>query len=161
MSTESPFSFTMKVGKNNDLLTGRADTVGEMAIKIQELRQLAAILDDGTTAVQNPVQVAQQNLTNAGIGYTVVEGGAGAATAPAAAAPAAGTPIETINDKWGNEWTYGHPDAPNLPDGRGKYARKRGTSQAGKAYTGWFDPAKGPKPFPKGAVEAETIWPSR
>ena len=61
-------------------------------------------------------------------------------------------------DRYGNEWTYGHPDAPALPDGRGKYAKKKGTSKAGKAYVGWFDPAKGPKPFAPGAVEAETIW---
>ena len=45
-----------------------------------------------------------------------------------------------------------------LPDGRGRYARKKGKSKAGKVYTGWFDPAKGPKPFPKGEVEAEAIW---
>ncbi len=66
--------------------------------------------------------------------------------------------IEVVKDKYGNEWTYGHPDAPDLPDGRGKYAKKKGVSKAGKAYVGWFDPAKGPKPFKPGVAEAETIW---
>ena len=67
---------------------------------------------------------------------------------------------ETVKDKWDNEWTYSLPNAPDLPDGRGKYAFKKGVSQNGKTYRGWFDPAKGPKPFKPGATEAPTIWPS-
>jgi hypothetical protein len=85
-----------------------------------------------------------QALTNAGLNPTVVSSGP--------------TSIEVVKDKYNNEWTYGHPDAPDLPDGRGKYAKKKGVSKAGKNYVGWFDPAKGPKPFTVGAVEAETIW---
>lgn len=72
--------------------------------------------------------------------------------------PVASIGVEALKDRYGNEWTYGLPDAPPLPDGRGFYARKRGISKAGKSYVGWFDPVKGPKPFSKGVAEAETIW---
>lgn len=69
--------------------------------------------------------------------------------------------IEMVNDRYGNTWTYNRPDAPALPDGRGLYAHKSGLSKENKRYEGWFDPAKGPKPFPKGSVEAPAIWPKR
>lgn len=72
--------------------------------------------------------------------------------------PVASIGVEALKDRYGNEWTYGLPDAPPLPDGRGFYAKKRGISKAGKSYVGWFDPVKGPKPFSKGVAEAETIW---
>ncbi len=61
--------------------------------------------------------------------------------------PVASIGVEALKDRYGNEWTYGLPDAPPLPDGRGFYAKKRGISKAGKSYVGWFDPVKGPKPF--------------
>jgi hypothetical protein len=148
-TTESPFSLTVKVGRNNDLLTGRADTAEEMLVRVQQLKQIAASLQDVAQVqepapVQDAVAQAISNLAAGGITGTVVPG-----------------ELEVITDKWGSEWTYNHPDAPDLPDGRGKYARKKGTGKSGKPYTGWFDPAKGPKPFTRGAVEAETIWPQR
>ena len=142
-TTESPFSLTVKVGRNNDLLTGRADTVEEMLVRVQQLKQIAASMQD-VAHVADPVEQAVATLAAGGITGTVVAG-----------------ELETVTDKWGNEWTYNHPEAPDLPDGRGKYARKKGVGKTGKAYAGWFDPAKGPKPFPKGSVEAETIWPQR
>jgi hypothetical protein len=145
-TTESPFSLTIKVGSNNDLLTGRADTVEEMIARIEELQQLRRALDGAPAAapMQDATQQAVQTLAAGGITGTVIA-----------------NEIETIKDKWNNEWTYNHPDAPDLPDGRGKYALKKGVGKTGKAYTGWFDPAKGPKPFAKGAVEADAIWPER
>ena len=66
--------------------------------------------------------------------------------------------VETLNDRYGNRYTYGLADAPSLPDGRGKYVRKDWTSQQGKALKAWVDPAKGPKPVAKGENEAEIIW---
>jgi len=146
-TTESPFSLTVKVGPNNDLLTGRADTKEEMSQRIADLRELTAVLQGSSqSAVKDDTQAAVQALAGAGITTQVVE---------------ESTAIDTQMDRYGNEWTYGHPDAPDLPDGRGKYARKKGTNKAGRAYVGWFDPVKGPKPFSKGAVEAEPIWPQR
>ena len=52
---------------------------------------------------------------------------------------------ETITDKWGVRWEYGRPDAPATP--RGPAVAKHATSQAGKAYSRWEDPAAGPKWF--------------
>lgn len=151
--TESMFSFTVKL--NGDLFTVRGNTIDEFknnlvsavaATTDATALQAAALGRGATGGAYTPTNMEQavQNLQNAGL---IAE--------PVAATPQA---IEVVKDKYGNEWTYGHPDAPNLPDGRGKYAKKKGVSKAGKAYVGWFDPAKGPKPFSPGVTEAETIW---
>jgi hypothetical protein len=153
--TESMFSYTGKLN-STDLFTVRGNSVSEFAANLTAAVEAIA----SATALQ-------QSLNNRSGGAS---GGAFAASAAAVQVlqdaglnptpVAAGSPqaIEVIMDRYGNEWTYGHPDAPALPDGRGKYAKKKGTSKAGKAYIGWFDPAKGPKPFTPGVVEAETIW---
>ncbi len=65
---------------------------------------------------------------------------------------------EIVLDKYENEWTYNLPNAPALPDGRGKYAFKNWVDANGKRRKAWVDPAKGPKPFAKGASEAPLIW---
>jgi hypothetical protein len=44
-TTESPFSLTIKVGRNNDLLTGRADTAADMLDRITELNMLKEKID--------------------------------------------------------------------------------------------------------------------
>ena len=146
--TESKFSFTGKLN-GTDLFTVRGDSIEEyvtnltMATEaIKAATELQTILGGrgGMTSMDKAVQA----LADAGMNPQPVSDG-----------PAS---IEVIKDKYNNEWTYGHPDAPDLPDGRGKYAKKKGISKAGKAYVGWFDPSKGPKPFSVGAVEAETIW---
>jgi len=151
--TESTFSYTGKLN-GQDLFTVRGNNVAEFKSNltaaleaISEAQSLHSLLINRPAgAVYAPTNMEQaiQNLQSAGM----------------LAEPAQTTPqaIEVVKDKYGNEWTYGHPDAPDLPDGRGKYAKKKGVSKAGKAYVGWFDPAKGPKPFKPGVAEAETIW---
>jgi len=154
--TESMFSYTGKLN-STDLFTVRGNSVSEFR----------ANLTAAVEAIASAVEL-QQSLNNRSGGAS---GGAFAASAAAVqvlqdaglnptpvTAGTTAAAIEVIMDRYGNEWTYGHPDAPALPDGRGKYAKKKGTSKAGKAYVGWFDPAKGPKPFTPGATEAETIW---
>ena len=154
--TESMFSYTGKLN-SSDLFTVRGNSVSEFRANltaaveaIASATELQRSLNNRTGAAtggafaNNTMDTAVQALADAGLNPS-----------PVAASAAA---IEVITDRYGNEWTYGHPDAPALPDGRGKYAKKKGTSKAGKAYIGWFDPAKGPKPFSPGAVEAETIW---
>ena len=150
--TESMFSYTGKLN-GNDLFTVRGNSVSEFKANlnaaleaISDAQGLHAMLLNRTTggAYAPNMEQAIAGLQAAGLNPQPV------ATTPQA--------IEVVKDKYGNEWTYGHPDAPDLPDGRGKYAKKKGVSKAGKAYVGWFDPAKGPKPFSPGAVEAETIW---
>jgi hypothetical protein len=146
--TESTFSYTGKLN-SSDLFTVRGNTVAEFranltsAIEaIAEATTLQTTLGGrgGMTSMDKAVQA----LVDGGLNPT-----------PVSSDPLA---IEVVKDKYGNEWTYGHPDAPDLPDGRGKYAKKKGVSKAGKNYVGWFDPAKGPKPFKPGVTEAETIW---
>lgn len=155
--TESMFSYTGKLN-STDLFTVRGNSVAEFKANlnaaveaIAEAVQLQARLGrplpapTGNAYTPNAEQAIQM-LQDAGLNPQPVAAG----TAPQS--------IEVVKDKYGNEWTYGHPDAPDLPDGRGKYAKKKGVSKAGKAYVGWFDPAKGPKPFKPGVTEAETIW---
>lgn len=152
--TESMFSYTGKLN-GQDLFTVRGNSVAEFKANlvaaveaIAEAQSLQSVLVNRPTgAVYAPTNMDQaiQNLQNAGL----------IAEPATSSAPQS---IEVVKDKYGNEWTYGHPDAPDLPDGRGKYAKKKGVSKAGKAYVGWFDPAKGPKAFKPGVVEAETIW---
>ena len=102
-TTESPFSLTIKVGPNNDLLTGRADTKEEMTQRIADLRELTAVLQGSSQ--KDDTQAAVEALAGAGVATQVVE---------------EATAIDTQVDRYGNEWTYGHPDAPDLSDGRGK-----------------------------------------
>jgi len=151
--TESTFSYTGKLN-GQDLFTVRGNTVAEFKSNltaaleaISEAQSLHSLLINrpaGAVYASTNMEQAIQNLQNAGM--------------LADSAPTTPQAIEVVKDKYGNEWTYGHPDAPDLPDGRGKYAKKKGVSKAGKAYVGWFDPAKGPKPFKPGVAEAETIW---
>lgn len=109
-TTESPFSLTIKVGKNNDLLTGRADTAQEMIQRVTELRQLAALVEGPLQDVTAPVIHAQQvepapvtmqeavNNLNAG-GFTgqIIQG-------PESS-------IEMKEDKFGGQYIRGNPDA--------------------------------------------------
>jgi hypothetical protein len=149
--TESTFSYTGKLN-GQDLFTVRGMSIAEFKANLmaaveaineaQSLQSLLVNKPSGNAYAPNMEQ-AIQVLQDAGM------------NPQPASSPQT---IEVVKDKYGNEWTYGHPDAPDLPDGRGKYAKKKGISKAGKAYVGWFDPIKGPKPFKPGAAEAETVW---
>lgn len=59
---------------------------------------------------------------------------------PVQAAP---TGVETVEDRWGNKWTYGRADAPICPNG--PMVLKSATNMSGKPYVGFFDPAGGPR----------------
>lgn len=113
-TTESPFSLTIKIGPNNDLLTGRADSKEEMALRIEELRELAAAMQGTSTppTVQQAVATVQQSM-----GAQVIEGDGA---------------IETKEDKFGNRYTRGNPDAG--PCAHGARIQKNGTNKAGRAY---------------------------
>lgn len=75
---------------------------------------------------------------------------------PAPAASSGG--METDSDRYGNTYVYGHPDAPDLPDGRGKYIQKDWEDRNGTRRKAWVDPIDGPRPFSKGEQKAKTIW---
>lgn len=122
-TTESPFSLTIKVGPNNDLLTGRADTLEEMLARVDDLRTVQAYM--GTAVAAAPAQVsheqAVQNLNAGGIATTDITGTAAA--------------IEQKTDKWGNVYTKGDPSAGTCAHGP-RYVKK-GTNKAGRPYTGY------------------------
>ena len=149
--TEARFSFTTKI--NGDLLTVRGDSIEEFDNNIGEL----ATSLQGVTDLQEAVRAV--GVVAAAVSDQPAQAALATHYDAAPAAPAG--EVETLPDRYGNQWTYNLPDAPDLPDGRGKYALKAGTSKAGKPYKIFSDPAKGPKPFPKGAFEAEAIWPKR
>ena len=117
MSTESPFSLTIKVGANNDLLTGRADTLEEFLARIDDLRTAQEYL-----AATGTVHQAVQNLQ------------AGGLIAPSPApAPSGGIAEQT--DKFGNRYVKGDPSVPSCVHGQRVVAHK--TSKAGKPYTAY------------------------
>ena len=155
--TESMFSFTGKLN-SSDLFTVRGNSVGEFTANLTAAVEAIASATELQRSLNNRTGAATGGAFANNTMDTAVQALADAGLNPSPVAPAGATAIEVIQDRYGNEWTYGHPDAPALPDGRGKYAKKKGISKAGKSYIGWFDPAKGPKPFTPGAVEAETIW---
>ena len=121
-STESPFSLTVKVGPNSDLLTGRANTLEEMLARIDELNTIKAYMGmSNNTAPVTTVPNAVQTLAAAGIAATDIT------DTPAA--------IEQKTDKWGNVYTKGDPSAGTCSHGP-RYV-KNGTNKAGRAYKGY------------------------
>lgn len=119
-TTESPFSLTLKVGPNNDLLTGRADTFEDMLLRIEELQRLATTMRGAPApapAASPQAEVARAvDAVVSEIGAEVVGGGA----------------IETKKDKWDNTYTKGNPDAGTCTHGPRIVANK--TNKAGRKY---------------------------
>lgn len=116
-STEAPFSLTIKIGPNNDLLTGRAETVEEMQERIKQLYSIASLISGKGQAPADDTARAVENLGAAGIATEVIsDGGA----------------IETKTDKWGNSFTKGSPDAGSCAHGARIVANK--TNKAGRKY---------------------------
>jgi hypothetical protein len=144
-TTESPFSLTIKVGPNNDLLTGRADTVDEMSIRIQQLQALATQMQGVKQPVAPPtVEQAVENLAAAGVTGTVVPAG-----------------IEVKEDRFNNKYTSGSPDAGSCE--HGPRIVKNGTNKAGRPYKAFV--CVNDSPFRVGtynkAAVCETTWPAK
>lgn len=146
-TTESPFSYTMKVGPNSDLLTGRADTVDEMSVRIQQLQALANQMQGVTQVVTPDVTPAQavQNVVDAGMAAETVTPGA----------------IEVKDDQWGNKFTRGNPDAGSCA--HGPRMVKNGTNKSGKQYKAYV--CVNDSPFREGKYDKNSIceiaWPPR
>ena len=111
----------------------------------------AALLDVPADKGQAVAQQLQQATRPVG-GANGLSGDG--STAPATPAQAAVTTPQTPattdgpreeTDKWGNVWTYAIPAAPSCP--HGPRVQKKGTSQAGKKYTGWECITKSPHGF--------------
>lgn len=162
--TEANFSFTTKLGP--DLFTVRGMTADEFdnnltAAIIGGLHDKAAALQEAIsgTAVERVAPAAPVQYVEP------VQAAPVAAPAhqyaPATHQPSPPGPVgnlEMVQDRWGNAYTYGHPNAPQLPDGRGAYIQKAWTTKAGKPAVAWVDPVKGPKPAKPGATIFEPIY---
>jgi hypothetical protein len=126
-TTESPFSLTIKVGPNHDLLTGRADTAAEMVTRIAELKSLAATMQGAATPQQ---QVVVEQLPDWAAQSAV------AAQQQAVAAVVQAMPgtvqIEEQLDQWGNRFVKGDPNGAVCIHGPRITAYKK--SKAGKPY---------------------------
>lgn len=150
-TTESPFSLTIKIGPNNDLLTGRADTAEEMLVRVQQLKDIAGAMQGVTQHVtsQAPVTTEQavENLAAAGVTGTVIS------------APSGG--LEQKEDRFGNKFTQGVPDAGSCQ--HGPRIVKNGTNKSGRPYKAYVCVNDSPfrtGPYNKESV-CETAWPSR
>lgn len=152
-SHESNYSFTTKI--SGDLLTVRGNTADEFSRNLDGFLLSPALLgkvcdfQDQVRQLNGGSQLAaaEAALSTAGVTATT-EWSQPAAPAPAAPAPQANAggleAVETVEDRFGNRWTYGLPNAPVGINGA--FVLKEGKSQKGKPYKGWFDRSKGPKP---------------
>lgn len=160
MSSESNFSVTVKTPKGS-LFTIRGDEASEFVARIESAVEASVefhvdmlekaisgqVSNPQPVVAQDPVAIVQQSLGGTVINETpkaepweVEQAGFAPVPPPAQQAPAG---VDTVQDRWGNRWTYGRADAPTCPNG--PMVLKQGTSQAGKSYAGWFDPAGGPR----------------
>lgn len=159
MSSEANITVTVKT-KAGTLFTIRGDEPAEFVQRIQDavvanlhdavgtLEELALMATPGTAHTQSaPVASAPSpiDLVTETFGATVISETAVAPSFAPVPPPAQAQPegVRTVTDRWGNQWTYGRPDAPVCA--HGTMVLKKGTSKAGKSYVGWFDPAGGPE----------------
>lgn len=136
--SEAPFSINVSPGRTPQV-TVRGTTFNEFSSHLEELSN-DPLFPDHVAAFCEAVNAgfASAELTKP----TAASTPAGAPAAKAASAVGAPS-MFTYTDKDGSTWTFEHPSAPALPDGRPyKYAIKEGTNKAGKPYKGLFDPAK-------------------
>ena len=128
-TTESPFSLTRKVGKNNDLLTGRADTADEMIVRIQELDRIEGHIDGGDALAD----------IKESLGATEVKPSKPAPPAPVPQAPTGSGDMRVVSTKYPDKfYIYDHPKAILTPKGT-KAILLWARSSNGKPYTKWVD----------------------
>jgi hypothetical protein len=147
--------FTVRGDSAAELVANITDTIAHSAHEaVAALEELllqgtpSAPIDFGQftqpqTVVSNPVDAVLS-----AVGGTVISTQS-TGVAPTEFAPvappvqAAPVGVDTVEDRWGNKWTYGRADAPICPNG--PMVLKQGTNQSGKPYVGFFDPAGGPR----------------
>lgn len=90
--------------------------------------------------------------------FAQVDSNIAATVTTPAASSGTGEGLSVEEDRWGKKFAYGHPDAPDLPDGRGKYILKFVKLKSGEEKKVWVDPAEGPRPCKPGSAKAKQIW---
>lgn len=156
--TEKNYVVNVK-NKQGTIVTFRGDTAQELNSNIDDFIDVAlefkiasveGILLGMSTApaapvvgIQSPQPSAVDLVQNTFGTMEVTETPITPSFAPVPPPSSGGGTVDTVEDRWGNKWTYGRADAPVSPNG--PMVLKQGTNQAGKSYVGWFDPAGGPR----------------
>jgi hypothetical protein len=132
----------------------RANSVDELLSRLREFNATDGIEEEIATfrlSVSNNGHAAAVAAVKETLGGEVIN-----QSAPAAASEV--TEPEVVTGKYGEKFTYHLVDAPDLPDGRGKYVFKEWTDKNGKARRAFIDPIEGPKPAKPPAQKAPIIW---
>jgi len=139
---------------SGDMINVRANTADELSVLLE-----------GIGDYSPQIAAVQKLLTGAyNVAPLSTPSSTPSTTPPVSSVPdqakqASGGIEETIQDRYGNVWVYNKAGAPTCV--RGTMVLKSGTSQAGKAYKCWSDPAAGPKwsgeKIPK-ELHAPIIW---
>jgi hypothetical protein len=130
----------------NDNINGFIEVGGEFGVAHLEgillgMSSVAPVAP--VVGVQSPAPSAVDIVQDALGSMEVTETPVTQSFAPIPPPSTGGETVDTVEDRWGNKWTYGRADAPVCPNG--PMVLKKGTNQAGKSYVGWFDPAGGPR----------------
>lgn len=157
--SESTFSVNVSPGRTPQV-TVRGDNFTEFVTNLADLSH------DPDFAEALAAFCEQVNVGYAAASLTQPSGSVSASQPVAKAAAAVGAPsMFTHKDGKGATWTFEHPSAPPLPDGRPyKYAMREGVSEkTNKPYKMLCDPAQCyPQPnefqFVKGSSEVKPIW---
>lgn len=142
-TTEAPFSFTTKL--SGDLLTVRGENVDQFANRLIELATDTRVV----SALENLQKLATGGHgTAVGVVQAAMPGSVVLDTSPTIVTSTGGP--EQVTDQFGNLFTYDHPDAPVLADGRGKMVFKSWRDRNGVHRKAFMDPIKGPRPCSPG-----------
>ena len=153
MTEEWKLQVSYKTG-TGDMINIRANTADELSVLLEGIGDYATQIVATNKLLGAAYNVAPLSTTNSTTN-----------TRPPLSSPmtqenpASGGIEETVQDRYGNIWVYNKAGAPTCV--RGTMVLKSGTSQAGKAYKCWSDPAAGPKwsgeKVPK-ELHAPIIW---
>lgn len=126
----------------------RGNTVGELLDNLRAFNSNDEVADEIATFKQIVVGSPMSNAV-----------GAVKAAMPAAEVVerSSTTPSEEF-DKYGNKYTYNHPDAPTIPDTDLVAVLKEWTDKKGNARKAFVHPRKGPKPAPEGGDQDFIKW---
>jgi len=140
--------------QSGDMINIRANTADELSILLEGIGDYSTQI----AATQQKV-VGAYNLNPLSTSSSTTSTRPSLTSPMTQENPVSGGIEETVQDRYGNIWVYNKPGAPTCA--RGTMVLKSGTSQAGKAYKCWSDPASGPKwsgeKVPK-ELHAPIIW---
>jgi len=153
MNEEWKLQVSYKTG-SGDMINIRANTADELSVLLEGIGDYSTQIAATSKKIAQAYTVLPLSTTSSTQGTTP----------PLTSPMTQGNPVpggveETVQDRYGNIWVYNKAGAPTCA--RGTMVLKSGTSQAGKAYKCWSDPASGPRwsgeKIPK-ELHAPIIW---